>query len=456
MRKITKRTLALLLAVSMILGVSTAAAAAAPGKTRQPSESAAAPVPQDIAACALEITSKPTDTTFVIYEERPDLSGLVFKASGGALDGTVTVDYDAVADDWSPAQDKLLWDIWLDWYSLVEGENEMYLCVRAYKCTQFHPVKTVDEVEYGYFERELVFRAETAITMTATPNPDRPGYRVLTLDVPETVTLSERDYDGWSEWYGNARFKFTAPSDGFYAFRSDGGEIGGTLYSKDGDVLEARNVDPWGELYCGDDYWIYDDDGGGDYNFLIYRQMKQGETVTLYTGCWANEEASYTVKVTRQGDNQPVLQLKSNAVRVDFRDFIDINALLEGTGYTCWDVQIRYDYEYVRWWDYYDGLLWAIKNGESDITITAPDGAMATVKVTIDFSAAQWLCWLFLGGYFWLGYTNAGPFNLADQLRLLFDFGVGNSLRYWLIDRVYDLGNLVGDWYWLLLDWLRP
>ena len=445
MGKTLKRTLALLLAVFMILGASTAAVAVAPGKPRQQSSSAAAAVAQDIPACALEITSPPTDTTFVMYEEWPDLSGLAFNASGGNLGGTVTVQYDAVANDWVPAQDKLLWDIWLDWYDLVEGVNEMTLYVRAYKCTVFHPMKTVDGVEYGYFETELVFWADTAIIMTAKANPNRPEFRVLTLNLAETVALSKREYeDGWSEWYGNANFKFTAPSDGFYAFRSDGGEIGGTFYSRDGDMLKARTVDPWAYLRDEDGNWLgSDDDAGGDYNFLIYRQMEKGETVNLYTYCYANEEASFTVKVTCLGDVQPVLQLKSDAIKVNFHDFINIDTLLEGTGYYRWDVQIRIDGGNVGWWDW-DGLLWARKNGESYITITAPGGAAATVKVTIGYSAAQWLCYVLLGGWAWLDYTNAGPFNLINEIGKLLQYGVGNSLR-----------ELLADWVYALYLWLR-
>ena len=447
MKKITKRALSLLLASLMVLGVSTATGAAAPGKPPRQFQSAAAAVPQDMwLDCTLEITTPPTKTSFVMYEEWPDLSGLVFKASGGNLDGTVTVDYDIVKDDWAQAQDKLLWDIWWSYDNLVEGENEIYLYAYAYKCTEFTPVKTVDGVEYGYFDTEYVFGVNTTFTVTVEANPGYPGpYRVLALDAAETVALERYyEYDDYSEWSGSAYFKFTAPSDGFYAFRSDGGEIGGTLYSKDGDVLYARTVDPWAYLYDENDNWLGSDhDSGGDYNFLLYRQMKRGEVIYLYTNCWASEESAYTVKVTRVGEVQPVLRLRSNDIRVNFHDFINIDALLEGTEYYRWDVQIDFDRNYISWWDW-DGLLCAVENGETYITITAPGGAAATVKVTIGYSTAQWLCYVLLGGWAWLDYTNAGPFNLVNEIGKLLQYGVTNSLR-----------DLLADWAYSLYSWLR-
>jgi len=436
MNKAIKRTLAALLAILMLLGAGTAASAA-PAKSPQMSGSATGAVTQADAdpAGTMTIKAQPTKTTFKLYEERPDLAGMVITVQGGEFASAKDIAYDAVTD-LTPAKDRILWyfDLepadWDSWW--VEGENDAVLYVYAYKCTNFTQVEKVDGVWYGTFDQELVFYGSAAIKVTAIGR-ERGDERILTLDPPATVSVGEVSVD--------ARFKFTALQDGYYKFFSEGGKCGGILYSEDGDIIERKTIDPRAELYDKDYNWLgYDDDRGGDYNFAIYQQLKAGDAVYLNVYGWASEPADFTVAVTRLGAERPELKLKNTEIKADYHGYIDVEALLEGTGLTIDDVRLECDYEYFSSWWWYNPF--AAKRGTGNIVIEGPNGEIGTVKVKIDYSLTQWLCVIFLGGWAWMEYTSPGPFNLGNEIRNLFDYGVGNSLNV-----------LFEDWYWALYSW---
>ncbi|MDR2686413.1 MAG: hypothetical protein LBB75_01570 [Oscillospiraceae bacterium] len=436
MNKATKRILAALLAALMVLGVSTAAAAApskSPRRSGGASTGTTAAAPADPAG-TLAIKTQPSSTSFKLYEESPDLAGLVVTAQGGGLAAATDVSYDAVFN-LNPAKGRILWSFYVEpadsesWW--VEGENDAVLYVYGYQCTEFHRVEKVGGVWYGTFDEEIVFYGNTGIKVTATVSQSS-RERTLTLDKPEKV-----NYDGWNP----SLFKFTAPRDGYYKFFSEGGKFGGTLYSEAGDEYEKKSVDPWAYL-LGEDYdWLGDDDdSGGDLNFAMYRQMKANEVVYMYAGGYSEDPISYTVSVTRLGDKCPALPLKKTEIKAVFHEYIDIDALLDG-GLTIEDVRCSYDWEYFDSWWY--NVPYGIKRGTTNITIQGPNGEVGTVKVKIDYSFEQWMCAIFLGGWAWLKYTGIGPFNLADEIRNLFDYGVVDSLRVLVRDWIEDLYYLI-------------
>ncbi|MCL2495340.1 MAG: hypothetical protein FWE98_06765 [Oscillospiraceae bacterium] len=444
MKKTLKRGLALLLAILLTLGVSAVASAAAPAAPMKAPELTAAAV--DLAAlppCVLEITTQPTDTTFVMYEEQPNLAGLVITASGGGLDAPAVVDYDAAITDRTPAKDKFVWDFYVQrnydvgW---VVGDNQAMLYVWGYQWTTFHPEKEIDGVWYGTFDQEEVFFWYTAITVKAIARTtSMENALVLALDTPAKLELLP--YVTWADgsvsceayqWY-----KFTAPQDGYYIFRSDGAERGRTLYSEDGEAYRVNTIDPWAYLCDKDGNWLDDDDDSyGNYNFAIYRQMKANELVYLYVGAYSGEEATIDVVVSRLGDTQPVLKLKGNEVRAVYHEHIDFSGLLEDEDQDWWYIS-KYDSSCLRYGVY------GIKRGVTYVTLATQDGRSAQVKVTIEYSLSQWLCVIFLGGFIWLPYTSYGTFNLFWEIGNLLGYGVGNALIELFADWLYQLRYLL-------------
>ena len=431
MNKAVKRTLAILLAALMVLGVSTAAAAAPPPKQY---ESAAAPAAAQQAApnWTMSITTQPTDTSFTMHMEDPNLAGMVISVSGGIFATPTSIVYNTVGNDEVQEQDKILWDFYVSpnadrW---VVGSNAATLHVWANQCTDFNPLFTEGGIEYGYFDMELVFHGSVAITVVATQFD--PGGIIRPLALTPVVMAFDRDV------YNFEVFEFTAPQDGYYKFFSEGGRYGQILYSEAGDVLERKPVDPRAYLFDKNyDYLGDDDDSEGNYNFRIFQQLKANDVVYLDAFSYGNAPCSYTVKVIRAGAERPKLNLKKTEIKAVFHEYIDLEVLLEGTGLELWDVQINYDWEYFDFWWYYNPF--GIKRGTGSITIEGPDGAIGTVKVKIDYSVAQWLCVIFLGGWAWLKYTGPGPFNLGNELGNLWDYGVFNSLRGLFKDWVYAL-----------------
>ncbi|MCL2301055.1 MAG: hypothetical protein FWC27_13010 [Firmicutes bacterium] len=428
MKKSLKRGLAAFLAALMVLGLGTAASAAPAKKSAgppRPYESASSAAEQAAANGTVSITAwKPEDNKFMMHLGELFLTGLEVSVSGGIFTAPAAVKYNDVGGDVTQKQDKILWDFWVEspdagW---AAGENTAALWVRAYKCTVFHPVTEDGGTQYGYFEQELVFEASTPIKVIVLPFDLGAAATVLGL-APATGTVR------LSDGYDAETFKFTAPQDGYYSFKSAGGQYGGTFYSKDGAVLERGYVDPWAELYDKDGYYLAgDDDRGGDWNFAVYQQLKAGDVVYLLVGGYAwPDDTDITVTITRMGAAQPALALKSNDITVNFHESIGLDALLEGTGYGLNDLRVDYDWDYIDYW-WSEGMF-ALKRGVTTLTLDAPDGSAAQVKVTIRYSAMQWLCAVLLGGWAWLPFTSYGPFNLAKEIKLLFDYGLLASLR---------------------------
>lgn len=437
MSKSVKRILAILLAALLTLALSTAAAAA-PAKPMKQFEGA--PVLEQAAPnWTMSVTTQPTNTSFIMHMEEPNLAGMVISVSGGIFETPTSIAYNTVAGDDVQKQDKILWGFFVDFNDrLVVGDNAATLYVYAWQCTEFHPLFTDGGIEYGYFDTETVFYANVPITVVATPFDLGGITRPLALTPPAIMTLV-------ADVYNSEVFEFTAPSDGYYSFKSTGGQYGGTFYSEEGDVIERDYVDPWAELYDKDGYFLaWDDDRGGNYDFAIYQQLKAGDKVYLAVGGWASETSNITITAARVSATQPVLELKSNDITLTFHEYIDLDALLEDTGLKAQDVSVSFDWDYIDGWWYYG--YYGVKCGTTTLTIEAPDGSAATVNVTIKYSVMQWLCVILLGGWAWMPFTSIGPFNLFNEIKLLFQNGLVNSLydlffhwRYGLFNRIQPL-----------------
>lgn len=420
MKHLSKRIMAIFLAALLVLSAGVTAAAAEPTDT-------------------VTITKMPTKTTFRPGWEWPDLSGLEVKVAGAI---NQTIRYDDVCDDTGCGPDKITWSI--DAYPGEDGfwsagPKKAVLYVTAWQCTQFHVERVIDGVEYGYYDHEDVFEATCEITLTAIEDESPPTILAdLELNVPVDVDLP--DYE--DEFYMNRSvyYRFTAPADGHYSFRSQGGEIGEYLYTRDGKELEIPTMQPSGTLYdtrwneIGDNISFYDDP-----NFSIFSFLRKGQVVYLCADAYSEGAAQYTVTV---GTYDPNLKLNVKEITVLFHELIEVETLLEGTDLSEEDVDISYDSNAIRW----DcrGMV-GNKRGTTVLTVYDRNGASADITVHVKYSFKQWLCVIFLGGFAWMEYTLVGPFDLGDNIRELKNYGVGNAL--------YDM---LGDWGipYQLIRWL--
>jgi len=85
------------------------------------------------------------------------------------------------------------------------------------------------------------------------------------------------------------------------------------------------------------------------------------------------------------------------------------DTLLKDCGWPIYRLNVECDDAFFGWYE-------AIKCGATTVTITAPDGSSATVKITVQYSFIQWLCVVFLGGWYWMPFTYTGPFSLKNEI----------------------------------------
>jgi len=244
------------------------------------------------------------------YWNGPDLSGLVFQASGGKLPEPQIESY---VEFWTqkPKVGKIVWIAWVesdnDAWGWKLGANQAILCVNAYQYIEFIPTRIINGVQYGTFESEWIFYGETPITLTGIlhqdlSEADKAGAVELRLGVPAKVHVPpwEEDVDR-TQW-----FKFTPAENGNYRFYSEGAVNGDPLWSIDGDYLYHR-VDPCATLYDEDSrYLAYNDDRTRkDRNFEIVCKLKAGKTYYLSTYCSRDSVGEYTVTVETTNKKPP-------------------------------------------------------------------------------------------------------------------------------------------------------
>jgi len=430
MKKTTKRLLAILLAIPLILCMGTAAMAAEVGDS-------------------VTIVKQPKGTFNVNWDPWDTvLSGMVVRVSGKALAVPTEIAYDTVNSAKYRESQKLGkidwyfdlnpdWEAQEDWWA--GGPNKAILMVTGYKYTKFKAQYTDPKTgkEYGTFEQEEVFYAETKLTVTGLAGSPINAKSAAALSLGKKANVSLASDTAFK------LFSFTAPADGWYSFKSNGAHYEDRLYTRQGEAIDAPGCDPIANLFGRDGEWL---DSGDDwidsYNFMLTREMQKGEKVYLRAGILTGKGGSYTVTVNTY---DPDLKLTSYEVNVNYHDTFDAAALLEGSGWSVEDVYITPDGHVDWYWG--DGQMYGCQRGSGWLEIQAPDGSSAMVRVKVTYSPAQWASVIFLGGWAWMKYTQVGPFDLKRDLRsLLFEGGLRDVLYskmaewdmpYWTYSWIY-------------------
>ena len=451
MKKTLKHTLAILLALLVVLTAGGVAASAAPAPQAAPPRG---PVMQ--AAETLEILTPPTDPCVVIdrWGDRygtPDLSGMEFRAGGGDLAATVDVSYDTVMSDAyikTITQGKLNWYfyVYLDWDTQpdgwVVGDNDAILVVYATKYDNF-VVEYTDPggTEYGYYEQVYVYYAETALTVRAEADADTTldfsSAVELKLNIAGAVSIPEPPEDEDTDL---ALFKFTPDADGYYIFRSQGAQPYREFYNREGEWLTLPGVHPYAALYDESGFWMDYASGYDGDDFSLRTNLRGGKTYYLAASAWPFGD--YTVTVSKF---DAVLKVNSEYVIVNYHDFLDLEALLAGTTWDIYD-DLYFSYDHVTLQRFGYSRFCGIQNGTGWMRIYAPDGTTVNIRYKVTYSFKQWLCVIFLGGWYWMRWTEYGPFNLKEQWQALMDtWGLKNA--------IFDVLSDFGFPYWMI-SWL--
>lgn len=394
MKKTIRRTLAILLAALMTLGISTAALAA----------------PLAPPAATLAIVTPPTNTGFVLETGEPDLSGLVVTLTQGAFSKTIA--YDEIDwEDWDRNFD-LYWTT-LRWFEEGDGYEELELKIGPCDLFLYAWYWDAETDEYHNAYTTFTFNVTTVMT------PDvLAGAAALTESAFATVNLT-RDVPFQV-------LKFTPSASGWYSF-----------YSKD----ENSRIDPLAMLYSGEPQVLArDDDGGEDRNFGLKYGLQAGGTYYLLAKSYSGEDVgSYKVGVKAI---QPLdTYLKAKNVTFDYHGYVQ-GIFADDCPWSLWELEFSNPNLFggdCR------GTIFT-QRGRNTVTITAPDGSSVKVTITVRYTPEQWLCVVFLGGWAWMQYTEPGPFSLKNE--------IGNLLWYGISDALYVLFSDWGipDW---LITWLR-
>ena len=171
-------------------------------------------------------------------------------------------------------------------------------------------------------------------------------------------------------------FSFTAPEDGIYVFTS----------------AQENNQDMVGYLYNDADLTdviVNDDDGAGDYQFMLEKTMTEGETVYLKPiHLNENESVDYTITVTKQlpiltnlspgtADNAEATTCNADA----YETYIQLFGTEEATSYTI-SIQRAPELESVNIW-------FLNKFGEGECVGYTDENGSFTWELSGDFLPAE-------------------------------------------------------------------
>jgi hypothetical protein len=472
MKKTSKRILAIFLAALMTLSVSAAAGAAAPGKAIAAPRASSAPALTSQATATLTIDTPPSND-YVLENRSPDFSGLVVTLTSGSFSKQLRGEDDYISELYA-AGVSLHINVYLYTHNEATGTVEEIPLVAGTDVT------LVLQVEYYDRNTGEVYFAETPcpfhITSIMTAEMAA-GATALTLDTAATATLTQAEpfvvfkfIPETTGWYN-----FASTGTGYW---SGDGLIGvdplAYLYD---DALLVIDYNDWGGiddpnfniqsayLEAGKTYYLaaYNSRGGtvGSYPVTVTRSvlkvlpslsvgvtdrfsidefLAEGNTFawdlltisgaeSIFDGEQAIAAGTATVTITAPDGSTGTCQLtvtprtlvvSNKTPNLDYHSLLCWDELLEGTTWDLWQLNIDYDPAFFGTeWYYGIYAIGATKRGDTTITITAPDGTSATVKVHIDYSPAQWACVILLGGWAWMPYTDYGPFNSSSILNAI-------------------------------------
>ena len=446
MKHTLKKSLAVLLAALMLLGVTAVGAAAAPAAPEKATLSIAEMLKAAETPTKVIIKTMPTTPEIDISGEC-DLSGLVLEASGGALSAPQTIDYDT-AQKRNLQGDNMLWTVGPtdgpeDW---VEGKPaNVSLRVRGTKYSDFRVTEEINGVKYGEFEtQEEIYTGYVDIVLNAVeavnPNLDMQSAEELLLGQPKAVSIPEPakkyyDDDYYDDYYYEETerkvFKFIPAVSGKYCFRSNGARYSDEVYTENGEHHSFSMIDPWGMLYndkgrpmTAEPY--YNNDTNGDkecgLNFTIYTELEAGKTYYLKTTaeyCGGD----YTVRVDTY-DKKLVVSPKEMTIKVG--DYVSLTDLIKGT---TWKIEELRAWTHYYWEDTIEidsgeNGFTGIKGGTVTLEITAPDGEYADVEVTVKHTFWSWIKYYILQAGFILAIIERLPGGIKERIGdLFYDIG---------------------------------
>jgi len=434
MKHTLKKSLAILLAMLMLLGAMATGAAAATGE--EPTLGAQNPIKAS-AANEPKLTVKTPGTAEVklfyghgsYHDLDYDLSGLVLEASGGGLSSPQTIDYD-VAKKGDLQGDNIRWSVYsivADWEKQqgrwVLGTNQATLYVAGYRYSGFELVDGI----YGKFNnREACFEGGVSIELTGVEyapkfDLDTRSAEELTLGQSKAVSIPRPDSiyyidgDYYYETLGKAEerlFKFTPDESGGYVFRSGGAKYREELFTENGECRDISEIDPKGTLYDENGVWLAsnEDDRGNEehwYNFGIYYKLEAGKTYYLQTT--ALYGGDYTVRVDAYSKQ---LIAPQKEITIKYGEYISLADLLAGT---TWDIgQLNV---YYRGYNEDAESIRGEKPGTETLRVVAPDGEQIQIEVTVKFTFWGWIQYYLLGNWIVMLIEGRMPNGVWEKLK---------------------------------------
>ena len=446
MKQTFKKSLAVLLAMLMLLGAVATGAAAA--ENPQGSHNAAwwdDPVAE---GCTMTVSSpgaaeaslyRTEGSSKKFYLNQWNLSGLVIEVSGGKLPSAQTVAYNDAANG-KLQSDKISWNIFViqpdeEW---AIGENKVFLHADAVRYSDFRVVETIGGVEFGVYDtEEAVFCCEIPFTVTGTeditePAPDFQSAEELLLGEPKAVSIPRPvvSIGGYARETERKLFKFTPAVSGSYCFSSKGAHDSMELYTEDGSNAHySMGVDPWGTLFGEDGSRLAhneDSQGGGEhsYNFGVYYALEAGKTYYLQTSAYNGGD--YTVQVDTYDAGAKKLVAPKNEITIKYGEYVSMEDLIAGTTWelsqltvACDGVSLDHDTEWTEKTGWCTLGFTGYRAGKETLFITAPDGEEVQIKVTVKHTFWSWINYYLLGDWIYILIEGAPPQNGWQKLILV-------------------------------------
>ncbi len=430
MKKTCKRILAILLTAMLCLGASAISGAAAPVSAKQYRAPSALGGPKYFSGAAAQAAMEDSFTvktnpgiSWNPYSDITDFSGLVVTVSGENYPAPTDIEYDVAVNE-KLGEGKVIWEFWLSPYEYWDGESastQAMLYLSANKFSDFKVEYTDPDSgkEYGYYETiDSVFFASKEVTVAVNdvnPDIDLTSATPLALNTPTAVNIPKPAEDDEPEF---KLFKFVPSASGYYSFKSTGAKFEEQWSDREGNWIWIDGVDPLAilldangmEITANDDVW-------DSYDFAVYSYLEAGQSYYLYTCAYPFGE--YTVTAAKYDS----VLVAPKSVKLNYHEILDIAPLLEGSSWS-WetdDMEVHFEGNVIDIdWGYY--ALYGYARGSETITIVAPDGNSVDVKVTVEYTFAQWLCVIFLGGWAWMKYTSVGEFDLGYEIERLWRY----------------------------------